>query len=62
MEPMVNPTEMPHTQLSRKPIREKTCAHSRLIDDVRTAQGKRTGKVRCLECQAVINDPYQGTK
>lgn len=62
MEPMVNLTETPSTQQTRKPVREKICAHSRLIDDVRTAQGKRTGKVRCLECQAVINDPYQGTK
>lgn len=62
MEPMVNLTETPSIQRDRKPVREKICAHNRLIDDVRTAQGKRTGKVRCLECQVVIDDPYQGTK
>lgn len=41
---------------------EQRCAHSRLIDEVRTRGGTRTGKVRCLECLAVIDDPYQGMK
>lgn len=36
------------------------CTHSRAIDDVLTRGKKRTGKVRCLECQAVIDDPYKG--
>ncbi len=35
-----------------------TCAHSRVIDDVLTRDGKRTGKVRCLECGGKFNDPY----
>ena len=43
-------------------VPEQSCAHGRLIDEVRTRGGKRTGKVRCLECQTVIDDPYQGTK
>jgi len=38
------------------------CAHQRMIDDVLTRGGKRTGKVRCLECGAVFDDPYQGSK
>lgn len=38
------------------------CVHQRLIDDVRTRSGKRTGKVRCLECGTVFDDPYQGSK
>jgi hypothetical protein len=38
------------------------CAHGRLIDDVRTRGGRRTGKVRCLECRAIFDDPYQGLK
>lgn len=38
------------------------CSHQRLIDDVRTRGGKRTGKVQCLECRAIFDDPYQGLK
>lgn len=33
------------------------CAHQRLIDDVRTKRGKPTGKVRCLECGTIFDDP-----
>ena len=40
-------------------VSEQSCVHGRLIDEVRTRGGKRTGKVRCLECQAIIDDPYQ---
>jgi hypothetical protein len=32
----------------------RACAHQRLIDDILTRSGKRTGKVRCLECGAAI--------
>ncbi len=39
-----------------------TCAHQRIIDDVLTKSGKRTGKVRCLECRTVFDDPYKGSK
>jgi hypothetical protein len=35
------------------------CAHQRLIDDVRTRSGKPTGKVRCLECGTIFDDPYR---
>lgn len=38
------------------------CSHQRIIDEVRTRSGKRTGKVRCLECGATFDDPYQGLK
>lgn len=34
------------------------CAHRRMIDDVLTEDGAKTGMVRCLECLAVIPDPY----
>ncbi len=36
------------------------CAHGRMIDDVLTEKGVRTGMVRCLECLAIIPDPYVG--
>jgi hypothetical protein len=38
------------------------CAHQRLIDDVRTRSGKPTGKVRCLECETIFDDPYKSMK
>ena len=38
------------------------CTHMRLIDDVLNRAGQRTGKVRCLECGATFQDPYQGHK
>lgn len=38
------------------------CRHQRVIDDVLTRAGKRTGKVRCLECGTIFADPYQGSK
>ena len=40
----------------------EACVHGRLIDDVLTRNGKRTGQVRCVECGAQFGDPYQGVK
>jgi hypothetical protein len=39
-----------------------TCVHGRLIDEVLTKRGNRTGQVRCLECGAIFDDPYQGLR
>ncbi len=47
---------------SSKTISNVCCRHQRLIDDVLTRGGKRTGKVRCLECGTSFDDPYQGSK
>ena len=38
------------------------CAHQRLIDDILTRKGNPTGKVRCLECGTIFDDPHQGSK
>ncbi|NJN69857.1 MAG: hypothetical protein HC801_06035 [Nitrospira sp.] len=38
------------------------CTHQRLIDNILTRGGKRTGKVRCLECGTIFDDPYQGSR
>lgn len=40
----------------------KTCVHGRLIDEVLTREGKRTGKVHCVECGAKFDDPHRGLK
>lgn len=39
------------------PPATRLCTHSRLIDDVLTPQGLKTGQVRCIECCAVFDDP-----
>lgn len=38
-------------------IATRLCTHRRLIDEVLTPAGLRTGQVRCLECCAVFDDP-----
>ena len=42
---------------SSTPAESFDCLHLRLIDYVLSADGKRTGKVRCVECGAVFDDP-----
>ena len=41
---------------------ETACAHQRIIDEILTKGGKRTGKVRCLECRTIFDDPYKCIK
>jgi len=62
MEPMIVASNVASRSPGCTSVGEHTCVHRRAIDDVLTARGKRTGKVRCLECQAIIDDPYHGTK
>ncbi len=38
-------------------IATRLCTHSRMIGDVLTPQGLKSGQVRCLECGAVFDDP-----
>lgn len=63
---MAQRTEMPMEpllfQAASRTAPIKTCVHSRLIDDVLTRHGKRTGKVHCVECGAKFDDPYRGLK
>jgi hypothetical protein len=32
------------------------CTHSRMIDDVRSTKGAKTGQLVCMECQAEFPD------
>lgn len=34
------------------------CTHSRLISDSVTEEEHQAGKVRCVECGAIVPDPY----
>ena len=34
------------------------CTHSRLISDSVTEEEHNAGKVRCIECGAIVPDPY----
>lgn len=61
-ESMNSQTVQETARRSEEVIADSSCAHGRLIDDVRTRSGKRTGKVRCLECKAIFDDPYRGLK
>lgn len=46
-----------------KPSSMNSCVHGRAIDDVLTRRGKkRTGKVCCLECGAIFDDPHLSHK
>jgi hypothetical protein len=43
-----------------KRARTKTatsCTHSRMVDEVRSPDGAKTGHLICLECQAQFPDP-----
>jgi hypothetical protein len=51
----------PDLRSSKAPVKV-CCPHQRLIDDIRTRGGKPTGKVRCLECGTIFDDPYQRSK
>lgn len=51
--------EEPTVQPAGVVVPRVACTHSRLIDDVLTTSGERTGKVRCLECGAIFDDPYR---
>lgn len=44
-------------QFHTSPRMTRLCTHSRIIADVLTQQGLKTGKVRCIECGAVFDDP-----
>jgi hypothetical protein len=35
----------------------RPCAHGRLVDEVRNADGIKTGQLVCLECRAEFPDP-----
>lgn len=61
METMMEKMESPAVgqSMGTMTLRE-TCTHRRMIDDVRTRGGRRTGNVRCLECLEVIDDPHPG--
>lgn len=50
------------SQSSGRTTAKAGCTHQRIIDDVLARGGKRTGKVRCLECGTIFDDPYHGSK
>lgn len=60
--PLEGGIESMTTQERSHGVIRKTCNHSRLIDNVLTREGNRTGKVRCQECGVTFDDPYRGVK
>jgi hypothetical protein len=59
MEAMPGPGKPVGVKPIPAPLGERMCTHSRLIDDVLSDDGRWTGRVMCLECLAVIADPYR---
>lgn len=59
-DPMELVTELVTVQPASRTTPTNPCTHSRAIDDVLTRGKARSGRVRCLECQAIFDDPYQG--
>ena len=53
MEPTLT-TPSPTTRARTKATRP--CTHSRMVDEVRSATGAKTGRLICLECQAELPD------
>ena len=56
MQPSIGPPTY-----SAVPIQSTCCClHRRIVDDVRNADGKKTGRLLCLECFTEFPDPdYQ---
>jgi hypothetical protein len=38
--------------------RPSACTHSRIISDSVSEEEHNAGKVRCVECAAIVPDPY----
>jgi hypothetical protein len=53
----------PTNQPEDRRVQTKTvspCTHSRVVDEVRSTQGAKTGRLVCLECMVEFPDPlYQ---
>ena len=46
-------------QPQSSPVKQsRACTHSRLISDSVTEDEHQSGKVRCVECGAIVADPY----
>lgn len=50
-----NPDVHPEFPLLHQPY---ACTHSRMISDSVSEEEQADGKVRCLECGAIIPDPH----
>lgn len=59
MEP---PVDLQSPELRPGLTPKTTCTHARLIDSILTERGTSTGKVRCVECGAVIDDPHHSLR
>jgi hypothetical protein len=51
-------TSNAHPELPPAKNRPDACTHSRIISDSVTEEEHNAGKVRCVECAAIVPDPY----
>lgn len=40
----------------QEPPVKRACAHSRMVEDERTPDGKKSGRLICMECGTVLPD------
>ena len=40
----------------QEPPAKRACTHSRMVEDERTAEGKKSGRLICMECGTVLPD------
>lgn len=40
----------------QEPPVKRACAHSRMVEDERTPDGKKSGRLVCMECGTVLPD------
>ncbi|GKS58405.1 hypothetical protein YTPLAS18_19320 [Nitrospira sp.] len=52
--PLVQTESVAHPSIH---VRKTDCAHSRIIEDLVTPKGEKTGQIICVECLAVFPDP-----
>lgn len=54
----MHPNMTPPSSHSSVPVQpDRYCTHSRIVDEVRRADGMKTGQLVCLECFAEFPDP-----
>ncbi len=49
--------DFPLPSMASQEKNQKTCAHGRVLDEVRAEDGSKSGMLICKECHAIFSDP-----
>ncbi len=50
----MKPTEAGPSSRKHEPPADSPCTHSRMVEDERTPDGEKSGRVVCMECGTVL--------